>query len=108
MNGEFVFKDVLDTFPELLKETLSINGTISLCEGIKAQSLLDLFFNTNLRFDSLQLNGVWDPATLPSVATSIRLFHTTLNSYVIPGVKSWTWKCILIMTNPKHTPFRPI
>ncbi|KGR02213.1 hypothetical protein MG3_06009, partial [Candida albicans P78048] len=87
MNGEFVFKDVLDTFPELLKETSSINGTISSCEGIKAQSLLDLFFNTNLRFDSLQLNGVWDPATLPSVATSIRLFHTTLNSYVIPGVK---------------------
>ncbi|KHC29382.1 hypothetical protein W5O_06009, partial [Candida albicans Ca6] len=84
MNGEFVFKDVLDTFPELLKETSSINGTISSCEGIKAQSLLDLFYNTNLRFDSLQLNGVWDPATLPSVATSIRLFHTTLNSYVIP------------------------
>ncbi|KGU03868.1 hypothetical protein MEM_05298, partial [Candida albicans L26] len=35
----------------------------------------------------MQLNGLWDPATLPSVATSIRLFHTTLNSYVIPGVK---------------------
>jgi len=87
MDDKFVFRDVLDTFPRLLKETLSINGTLSQCEGIKAEALLNLFFNTNLRFDSMQLNGLWDPATLPSVATSIRLFHTTLNSYVIPGVK---------------------
>ncbi|KGQ84872.1 hypothetical protein MG1_05312 [Candida albicans GC75] len=87
MDDKFVFRDVLDTFPRLLKETSSINGTLSQCEGIKAEALLNLFFNTNLRFDSMQLNGLWDPATLPSVATSIRLFHTTLNSYVIPGVK---------------------
>ena len=105
MDDKFVFRDVLDTFPRLLKETLSINGTLSQCEGIKAEALLNLFFNTNLRFDSLQLNGLWDPATLPSVATSIRLFHTTLNSYVIPGVKSWTWKCILILGKVKHILF---
>ena len=107
MNGEFVFKDVLDTFPELLKETLSINGTISLCEGIKAQSLLDLFYNTNLRFDSLQLNGVWDPATLPSVATSIRLFHTTLNSYVIPGVKKLDMEMYSNNDEPQTYTFSP-
>ncbi|KHC55438.1 Hap43p-repressed protein [Candida albicans P75010] len=87
MDDKFVFRDVLDTFPRLLKETSSINGTLSQCEGIKAEALLNLFFNTNLRFASMQLNGLWDPATLPSVATSIRLFNTTLNSYVIPGVK---------------------
>ncbi|KGQ82301.1 hypothetical protein MEO_05250, partial [Candida albicans P94015] len=87
MDDKFVFRDVLDTFPRLLKETLSINGTLSSCEGIKAQSLLNIFWDSNITFDFLRLVGLWDPATLPSVATSIRLFHTTLNSYVIPGVK---------------------
>ncbi|KGU20232.1 hypothetical protein MG7_05305 [Candida albicans P34048] len=87
MDDKFVFRDVLDTFPRLLKEASSINGTLSSCEGIKAQSLLNIFWDSNITFDFLRLVGIWDPATLPSVATSIRLFHTTLNSYVIPGVK---------------------
>ena len=43
MDDKFVFRDVLDTFPRLLKETLSINGTLSQCEGIKAEALLNLF-----------------------------------------------------------------
>ena len=87
MDGKFVFRDVLDNFPQLLRGATSIDGTLSLCEGSEAETLLNSFLDSNITFDFLRLVGFWDPFTLPPVATSIRLFDTILNNYVIPGVK---------------------
>ena len=87
MDGKFVFRDVLDNFPKLLRGATSIDGTLSLCEGSEAETLLSSFLDSNITFDFLRLVGFWDPFTLPPVATSIRLFDTILNNYVIPGVK---------------------
>ena len=87
MDGKFVFRDVLDNFPKLLRGATSIDGTLSLCEGSEAETLLNSFLDSNITFDFLRLVGFWDPFTLPPVATSIRLFDTILNNYVIPGVK---------------------
>ena len=87
MDGKFVFRDVLDNFPKLLRGATSIDGTLSLCEGSEAETLLSLFLDSNITFDFLRLVGFWDPFTLPPIATSIRLFDTILNNYVIPGVK---------------------
>ncbi|KHC62730.1 hypothetical protein MGI_05249 [Candida albicans P75016] len=87
MDGKFVFRDVLDNFPKLLRGATSIDGTLSSCEGSEAETLLSSFLDSNITFDFLRLVGFWDPFTLPPVATSIRLFDTILNNYVIPGVK---------------------
>ncbi|KHC68068.1 Hap43p-repressed protein [Candida albicans P78042] len=87
MDGKFVFRDVLDNFPKLLRGATSIDGTLSSCEGSEAETLLNSFLDSNITFDFLRLVGFWDPFTLPPVATSIRLFDTILNNYVIPGVK---------------------
>ncbi|KAF6061105.1 hypothetical protein FOB64_006546 [Candida albicans] len=87
MDGKFVFRDVLDNFPQLLRGATSIDGTLSSCEGSEAETLLNSFLDSNITFDFLRLVGFWDPFTLPPVATSIRLFDTILNNYVIPGVK---------------------
>ncbi|KAL1576094.1 hypothetical protein V4U94_005929 [Candida albicans] len=87
MDGKFVFRDVLDNFPKLLRGATSIDGTLSSCEGSEAETLLSLFLDSNITFDFLRLVGFWDPFTLPPIATSIRLFDTILNNYVIPGVK---------------------
>ena len=87
MDGKFVFRDVLDNFPQLLRGATSIDGTLSLCEGSEAETLLNSFLDSNITFDFLRLVGFWDPFTLPPIATSIRLFDTILNNYVIPGVK---------------------
>ncbi|KGQ84871.1 hypothetical protein MG1_05311, partial [Candida albicans GC75] len=87
MDGKFVFRDVLDNFPKLLRGATSIDGTLSSCEGSEAETLLSSFLDSNITFDFLRLVGFWDPFTLPPIATSIRLFDTILNNYVIPGVK---------------------
>ena len=87
IHGKFVSRDVLNTFPRLLKEALSINGTLSQGEGIKAEELLNKFLDSSITFDSLRLSSFWDPVTFPPIARYIRLFDTTLNSYAIPGAK---------------------
>lgn len=86
MEIEVHFKNVLDTFPRLLKEALSINGSLSSRKGSEAETVLNLILNSNIRFDSLELSNFRGPI-VPPVATNIKLSSTILNSYNISGMK---------------------
>ena len=46
-----------------------------------------MFLNSKFMFDSLSLSRSHNPFALPPVATNVNLYHTRLNSFVIPGVK---------------------
>ena len=87
IDGNFVFENILDTFPRLLKEALSINTTLSGHYGLDSETYLGPFFNSNIKFDSLRLVGVWDAVTLPCISTNVQVRNSILNSYLISGVK---------------------
>ena len=65
MEIEVHFKNVLDTFPRLLKEALSINGSLSSRKGSETETVLNLILNSNIRFDSLELSNFRGPIVPP-------------------------------------------
>ena len=81
------FQNEPDTFLELLKNALCIEGKFSQTWGLDPEILLDLFVNSNVKFDHLELFDFPNPVTLPHIAASITLYNTELNNYAIPGVK---------------------
>ena len=87
INGKSVFESILNTFPRLLKEALSINGSLDRCRDLELETLLNLFLDSNIRFDFLELSDAGDAVTLPPIATNVKLRESTLNSYLISGVK---------------------
>ena len=81
------FQNEPDTFLELLKNALCIEGKFSQTWGLDPEILLDLFVNSNVKFDHLELFDFPNPVTLPHIAASITLYNTELNNYAIPGIK---------------------
>ncbi|KAF6065329.1 hypothetical protein FOB64_005076 [Candida albicans] len=65
----------------------SIGGCFMNIEHSNIEASLRCFLNSKFMFDSLSLSRSHNPFALPPVATNVNLYHTRLNSFVIPGVK---------------------
>ena len=87
IHDAFIFETVLDFSPELFMDALSISGCFMNIEHLNIEALLRCFLNSKFMFDSLSLSRSHNPFALPPVATNVKLYHTRLNSFVIPGVK---------------------
>lgn len=87
IHDAFIFETVLDFSPELFMDALSIGGCFMNIEHLNIEALLRCFLNSKFMFDSLSLSRSHNPFALPPVATNVNLYHTRLNSFVIPGVK---------------------
>ena len=87
IHDAFIFETVLDFSPELFMDALSISGCFMNIEHLNIEALLRCFLNSKFMFDSLSLSRSHNPFALPPVATNVNLYHTRLNSFVIPGVK---------------------
>ena len=81
------FTNVLDTFPELLAEALSINGIFFGKEVLDPEELTKFLNNSNIKFDMIRLDDFQDPVKIPPVATTILLFDTILDDYDISDVQ---------------------
>lgn len=80
-------ENVLNNFPIVLKRVRNIKGGVIGCEGWAAEKMFDLFSNSNIRLNCLELRSLCNPVTLLPIVTNVQLFETKLTSYIIPGVK---------------------
>lgn len=82
-------RSVVNTFPELLMDALSINCFFDGKEfwSRYPENSLRLFLGSKIKLDFLSLSNFLNSLTIPPVVKRIKLLNTVLTSYEIPGVK---------------------
>lgn len=86
----FAFQLTYETFPEVLYKALKVNGNFLGYDSLDPESDLEDSAKYKVRFDSLTLQSCEHVSELPTVVTSLELIDTTLDNYIIDGLKKLT------------------
>lgn len=89
IDSEVELSDVVNTFPEILMDALSIKCYFDWKCNLDQENLLRLFSRFKIRLDNFHFSHSSYPFKIPPIATHISLHCSSLTDYAIPNVKKF-------------------